>query len=260
MQAVPPLPTPRLGAAGETETAPLFSLFVKLRNGVCFSFPHSFWLPSGSSSVPPGTPPGRRREWCGRAEGAAAAAPVCQCVCPSLLHCLPPPLLPPSRLPSPPRTAQPPDRCGRAGGRAAPHGRAAAGRERLLSPAAVLPRRAAAGQRRAGGRGAGPVWRWRRPWRVRVGSRGCRRVGMPLFGCLCASLPRRCAGGEGPVLLSPLEAPGAPGRTAPGGAGWHPPLAAPVPGHPSFPPSLLPRGLPSCLFVASFCGVFCSRQ
>ncbi|XP_074999737.1 eIF5-mimic protein 1 isoform X1 [Calonectris borealis] len=52
--------------------------------------------------------PGRSREWCGRAEGAGAGAPVCQCVCPSLLHCLPPPLPPP--LPSAPRTAQPPDR------------------------------------------------------------------------------------------------------------------------------------------------------
>uniref|UniRef100_A0A8B9MW74 eIF5-mimic protein 1 n=10 Tax=Neoaves TaxID=3078114 RepID=A0A8B9MW74_9AVES len=52
-------------------------------------------------------PRGRRREWGGRAEGAAAEPPVCQCVCPSLLHCLPPPL---PRLPSPPRTAQPPDR------------------------------------------------------------------------------------------------------------------------------------------------------
>uniref|UniRef100_A0A674HTQ9 eIF5-mimic protein 1 n=12 Tax=Passeriformes TaxID=9126 RepID=A0A674HTQ9_TAEGU len=65
---------------------PLAFLVFKLRNALRFSFVSPFWLLRGSSVSPP---PGRCRKWCGRAE-----APVCQCVRPSLLHCLPPSPLP----------------------------------------------------------------------------------------------------------------------------------------------------------------------
>lgn len=176
---------------------------------------------------PPCPPPGRCPEWCGRAEGAAAEAPVCQCVCPSLLHCLPPPL--PPRLPSPPRTAQPPDRCGgRAGGLPLTAGppRGERGRRRAGAvpqrrggscPGGRRPR-AAAGQRRAGGRGAGPCAR--RPWRVRAGIEGVPAGGNAAVRRFVRVPPPWPAAARGEAtgrrLLSPLEAPRAPGRAAPG--------------------------------------------
>lgn len=166
----------------------------------------------------PPPPRGRRREWGGRAEGAAAEPPVCQCVCPSLLHCLPSPL---PRLPCPPRTAQPPDRCGgRAGGRAPlaagpprpAESAAAAGRERRLSPAAPLPGRAASagcGGAAPGGRGAGPV---------RGGHRGTGRA--PRRRCPGArggSPP--CAGLRAPAGLASPAAAGGAASLALGGRG-----------------------------------------
>lgn len=146
------------------------------------------------------SPPGRCREWCGRAE-----APVCQCVRPSLLHCLPPSLLPSRSLALPARTAQPPDRCGRDGERA--------GRELCWSPAGA-PRRRCPGDRgccgaapagRAGAAAmAGQGGRRRHSPGVGAGAgvRKCRRS--RLCGAPAAPGPLREGGGAGSYARRPF--------------------------------------------------------
>lgn len=124
---------------------PLLVLVFKLRNTFHFSFVSPFWLLRVSFVPPP--PPGRCREWCGRAE-----APVCQCVRPSLLHCLPPSPLPSCSLalPAPDRATTRQVRLGRG------ERRAGAVPEPRRSPVAALRRRPRllwGSSGRAGGRG-----------------------------------------------------------------------------------------------------------